>query len=89
MTDERFRDLPAVWLLEAVDTEEAARMANLSPATLATWRSRGGGPKFRKLGHKTVRYIRIDVLEWMQNNGRDNTTARSPATETSSATSDR
>ena len=89
MTDERFRDLPAVWLLEAVDTQEAARMANLSPATLATWRSRGGGPKFRKLGNKTVRYIRIDVLEWMQSNGRDNTTASSPATETSSVNRDR
>ena len=39
------------WLDEAIDT-------------LATWRCRGGGPTFMKLG-AAVRYRRRTVLKWL------------------------
>ncbi|WP_375208300.1 helix-turn-helix transcriptional regulator [Hyphococcus sp.] len=52
------------WFDEAVNAAEAAKMTGVPPATLATWRSRGGGPRFLKLG-RVVRYRRRALLEWM------------------------
>lgn len=52
------------WFDEAVNAAEAAKMTGVPPATLATWRSRGGGPKFLKLG-RVVRYRRRALYEWM------------------------
>lgn len=53
------------WLEEAVDTRAASKMTGVPVQTLETWRSRGGGPKFLKLGAKTVRYQRRELLDWM------------------------
>lgn len=52
------------WFDEAVNASEAAKLTGVPPATLATWRSRGGGPKFLKLG-RVVRYRRRTLFEWM------------------------
>ncbi|GJL92613.1 helix-turn-helix transcriptional regulator [Hyphococcus sp.] len=52
------------WFDEAVNAAEAAKVTGVPPATLATWRSRGGGPKFLKLG-RVVRYRRRALYEWM------------------------
>ncbi|WP_428408434.1 helix-turn-helix transcriptional regulator [Hyphococcus sp.] len=52
------------WFDEAVNAKEAAKVTGVPPATLATWRSRGGGPKFLKLG-RVVRYRRRALYEWM------------------------
>ncbi len=52
------------WFDEAVNAAEAAKLTGIPPATLATWRSRGGGPHFLKLG-RVVRYRRRALLEWM------------------------
>jgi len=48
---------------EVVDTRRAARILGLSPATLATLRSRGGGPPYCKLG-RAVRYRVADLRAW-------------------------
>jgi len=43
---------------------EAARLLKVSKATLATWRARARGPKYRKLGGRMIRYAAEDVLAW-------------------------
>jgi predicted DNA-binding transcriptional regulator AlpA len=45
-------------------TEEAAEFLGLSPGTLATWRVRGGGPRYRKLGRVVV-YDPTDLRAWL------------------------
>lgn len=49
---------------QSMTTGETADYLNISPATLETWRCRGGGPPFRKLG-RAVRYLKTDVDEWL------------------------
>jgi predicted DNA-binding transcriptional regulator AlpA len=53
------------WLDEAIDTAEAGRIIGFTPRTLDTWRSRGGGPPFLKLGRRAVRYQRRALFEWL------------------------
>ena len=48
----------------ALDTPLAATYLGLSPATLETLRSRGGGPRFSKLGRRVV-YQREELDAWM------------------------
>lgn len=52
------------WLDEAIDTHAVSQMTGVSKYTLTTWRCRGGGPRFLKLG-KSVRYRRRAVINWM------------------------
>ena len=61
------------WLEEAVSTRAASRITGVPICTLETWRSRGGGPPFLKLGSKTVRYQRRELLEWMAGQRRRDT----------------
>lgn len=64
------------WLDEAVPTEEASRITGVPACTLATWRSRGGGPEFLKLGGRTVRYQRRALFTWMAERRRSSTADR-------------
>lgn len=52
------------WLDEAIDTPSVSRLTGVPVCTLATWRCRGGGPPFLKLG-SAVRYRRRTVLRWL------------------------
>ncbi|MEE9381186.1 MAG: hypothetical protein V3V03_07260 [Hyphomonadaceae bacterium] len=52
------------WLDEAIDTPSVSQLTGVPICTLTTWRCRGGGPRFLKLG-KSVRYRRRAVLGWM------------------------
>jgi hypothetical protein len=54
-------------------TAQAALYLGLSPRTLELWRLRGGGPVFRKLGRRTVRYSAIDLLDFIEVGRRVNT----------------
>lgn len=54
------REVPRVFR-----TRDAAEYLGLSPATLTTWRCRGGGPLFSKLG-RSVRYLKDDLDSFMQ-----------------------
>ena len=53
---------------DAMMTEEqAAELACVSFRSLQTWRLKGGGPRFAKLG-RAVRYRRRDILDWVEKN---------------------
>jgi hypothetical protein len=46
---------------EGVSEEDTAKILGVEPGTLATWRSQGKGPKFRKTGRRveyTPRFIK-------------------------------
>lgn len=47
--------------------KEAGNLLGLSPATLNTWRCRGKGPKYVKLGGK-VFYRRADLEDFISKN---------------------
>lgn len=47
-----------------LDTQAVARMLGISPRCVANWRSRGGGPKFKKVGRLT-RYSIEDVEDFL------------------------
>lgn len=61
-----------LYLDEAVDTHEAARITGFSITTLETLRSRGGGPPFIKCRRK-VAYTRRALLEWLKAGERTST----------------
>lgn len=49
---------------------EVAEWVGITPAGLSNLRYRGTGPKFRKFGHRTVRYSANDVQAWIDAAGR-------------------
>ena len=67
--------MPAEWLDQAVDTEEASRITGVPVATLITMSSRGNGPRFvRPKGTRIVRYFRRHLMVWLLSSGlMDNT----------------
>ncbi len=71
---EILKDRPG-WLDEAVDTAEASRITGFPACTLDTWRSRGEGPPFLKLG-AAVRYQRRTLFAWLAEHQRRNTADR-------------
>ncbi len=46
--------------------EEAAAYLNMSPDTLANWRSSKEGPKFHKPAKKKIYYFREDLDSWIK-----------------------
>lgn len=56
----------------ALNTKAAARYLGLSPKTLETQRSRGGGPPFVKLGSRVV-YREEDLDRWLEERVRRST----------------
>ncbi|OFL77043.1 helix-turn-helix domain-containing protein [Corynebacterium phoceense] len=49
---------------DAVTALELAEQLNVSPSTLATWRSRGtAGPKFIRIAGR-IYYLKADVEQW-------------------------
>lgn len=53
-------DLPVL-----LTTTEAAACLNVSPKTMAYWRTTGDGPTFARLGVRSVRYRREDLLAYV------------------------
>ena len=53
-------------------TREAAALLTLATRTLERYRVKGGGPRYLKIGG-TVRYARLDLLEWVLTMRRDGT----------------
>jgi hypothetical protein len=72
---EILKDNPG-WFDEAITTLEASRIVGFPPCTLHTWRTRGGGPTFLKLGSHSVRYQRRALFEWLAQHQRRNTADR-------------
>jgi hypothetical protein len=64
---------------EILTTVEAARFARQSPRTFEKLRCTGGGPPFLKPSPKCVRYLKSDVLKWLENSRRSSTSAGAEA----------
>ena len=56
-----------------LSTAEAGALLGISPRTLEDWRLRGGGPMFRKLGRRIVRYLASDLMAFVEASARANT----------------
>ena len=50
-------------------TREAARVLGLSAATLETWRCKGMGPKFVRIGLRKIGYWRRDLITFVEGPG--------------------
>lgn len=53
-------------MTEYLNEREAARDLKFSTVTLQRMRLTGEGPRFAKLGKKSVRYRRADLDEWVE-----------------------
>jgi len=51
---------------------EAAAVLRLGPQTLARWRMRGCGPRYRRVG-RNVLYTREDLRAWVDQHAFENT----------------
>lgn len=58
--------------IELLTTEQAADFLGLSPRTLEDWRYKGGGPRYKKVG-RSVRYVKAELIEWVQEGTREHT----------------
>lgn len=47
-----------------VSPDEAAEVLGHPKSTLSSWRRRGSGPPYRKMGTLLVRYPLAELLEW-------------------------
>ncbi|HEY7087255.1 MAG TPA: helix-turn-helix domain-containing protein [Tepidisphaeraceae bacterium] len=57
----------AVAELPVLMTEaEFCELTGIRPQTATNWRCRRVGPPFIRLGNRTVRYDRAEVLEWLK-----------------------
>ena len=62
---------------ELITTDEAAKVLDVHPATLNTWRmTEGRGPRYLKVGQRNVRYRRSDLDRWLKAQERTGTRAR-------------
>ena len=71
-------------LPELLTEKEVAEHLGLRPKTLARWRWKGQGPRFRKVGRK-VRYAREDLDEYIAGCARRSTSDPGPEEPTRSA----
>ena len=54
-------------MAEALLTEkQAANFLGLNPRSLQAWRTRGGGPSYLRIGHRTTRYRMEDLEVWLE-----------------------
>ena len=53
-----------------IDTNELADIMDVPVSTVRTWRSRGQGPRFTRVG-RTLRFSTADVIAWLQENTHD------------------
>lgn len=49
---------------------QLAEYLSVSRSTIALWRNKGKGPKFVRLGGRTIRYLIDDVREYLASNAR-------------------
>tara|TARA_E500000305_G_scaffold109307_1_gene113936 strand:+ start:2864 stop:3109 length:246 start_codon:yes stop_codon:yes gene_type:complete len=62
-----------------LNERDAADLLGLSDRTLQKWRVCGGGPVFIKIGGKSVRYQRRDLIVWINARKQANTSDIAPA----------
>jgi hypothetical protein len=50
---------------ELLTPQEVSAEYGISEANLATWRTRGGGPRFLRPRPRVIRYKRSSIVEWL------------------------
>jgi predicted DNA-binding transcriptional regulator AlpA len=63
-------------MTQLLDEKQAAALLNVSVKALQAWRSRGGGPKFLKIGGRLVRYAMSDLESFVLDALRTSTSDR-------------
>ena len=58
--------------MKLLDTPGAAEYIGVQPCTMEAWRSRGGGPKYVKVG-RLVKYREADLAAFIESRVRSNT----------------
>lgn len=53
---------------QLMDEKELAELLGVQPRTLSQWRYHGRGPSFIRISGRCVRYMRSDVMEFLQEN---------------------
>ena len=53
--------------------KQAADFLQLTPRALQAWRTKGGGPAYLRIGHRTVRYAPADLEAWVETRRFENT----------------
>jgi len=56
-----------------LNENQAAEHLRLKPRALQSWRTRGGGPPYLRIGHRTVRYSLADLEVWLESRRFENT----------------
>lgn len=51
---------------DLIATADVAELAGVSQRTVQTWRSRGTGPRFQRIGATYVVYERGEVERWLE-----------------------
>lgn len=51
-------------LIDSIKPDELATELGVTKSTLATWRSRGKGPEFKRIAGR-IHYMRDDVEQWI------------------------
>jgi excisionase family DNA binding protein len=52
--------------MEHMTREQAAEYLNISVDALAMHAYRGSGPPYVRLGHRTIRYRKADLDQWLE-----------------------
>ena len=58
---------------QLLSDKEVASELRVSAQTMQLWRAKGSGPRFHKLSPKCVRYLRSDVVAWLEQRAANST----------------
>lgn len=64
---------------ELIDQLAMSKMLRITTKTAEAWRSRGGGPRYIKVG-SLVRYRKSDICQWIERRTVDSTSRTTPDT---------
>ncbi|MEQ8509268.1 MAG: helix-turn-helix domain-containing protein [Rhodospirillaceae bacterium] len=73
------RNYSPEYLDQLLKETEASKLLGVSHRTLQNWRVRGGGPQYKKIAGKSIRYTRRDLLAFIEAGSRRNTSQESAA----------
>ncbi len=48
-----------------LNERQTAEYLGVTPRALQAWRTRGGGPPYLRVGHRTIRYHPADLDAWL------------------------
>lgn len=50
---------------ELLTEQQISKLTKIPASTLRSWRKRGRGPRYLRLGDRVVRFRRRDINEWL------------------------